>query len=641
MPTDRSSSSRPLREAPRSLLVTRATAVLALAATVAYLAWRASTTMAWSVWWIAVPLLALEVHAAVSLALFVHDTWDVTSIPAAVPAARPDGKLAVLIPTYNEPVEVLLPTVAAAVALRPAHETWVLDDGDRDEVERLARSLGARYLRRSSHEHAKAGNLNHALGVVDAEFVAVLDADHVALPGFLVRTLGYFADPRVAVVQTPQDFYNVESFEHEGRRVRHLPRFSEQGLFYRVLQPGKNRWGAGFWCGTNAVVRTAALESVGGVASETVTEDIHTTIRFHRAGWRSVYHNEVLARGLAAADAEQYGAQRLRWGTGAMQVLRVENPMLVPGLTLHQRLSYAETLLGWFDSWRSLGYLLVPPIVLATGAVPIRASRNTFIAAFVATYLIQRLALERLSRGRAPLLLSTVFELVRMESNFRATLTLFTRRPTTFRVTPKGRVGEQRQRPKVPVVLEGVLILTAAVAGWFVASAAGLTPLHYRVAWAAYGAAFWLVFNAAFVAMAALRVRDARFAGERRASVRFDVDLPGHLDESPVAITDMSLTGAHLVIPKDELVHARQRCALRVSISGQPIELAVIVRSRRLNSQGGEDVGVEFEPGQDEVRASLALALFHSPSLPVLERPGTGGGEYTEMDQLSAAGSAA
>src|SRR5579872_739949 len=181
------------REAPRSLFVTRGTAVAALVATAGYLAWRATATMAWSQWWIAVPLLALEVHGALSLALFVHDTWDITSVPPADPVTAPSSRVAVLIPTYNEPVEVLLPTVAAAVALRPVHETWVLDDGDRDDVEALARSLGAQYLRRPTHEHAKAGNLNNALGIVDAEFVAVLDADHVASPGFLVRTLGYFA----------------------------------------------------------------------------------------------------------------------------------------------------------------------------------------------------------------------------------------------------------------------------------------------------------------------------------------------------------------------------------------------------------------------------------------------------------------
>ena len=160
-------------------------------------------------------------------------------------------------------------------------------------------------------------------------------------------------------------------------------RFHEQVLFYRVLQPGKNRWGGAFWCGTGRRgPGRRPCTDVGGVATDTITEDIHTTIRLHRRGWRTVYHNEVLARGLAASDAATYQLQRHRWGTGAMQVLRSENPMFVRGLSITQRLSYAATLLGWFDAWRSLGYLLLPIVVIATGAVPIAADPLTFALAF-------------------------------------------------------------------------------------------------------------------------------------------------------------------------------------------------------------------------------------------------------------------
>src|SRR5690606_3900041 len=156
------------------------------------------------------------------------------------PARRPLRRIpsiAVVIPTVNEGPEILVPTIAAAVAMEPVHETWVLDDGNRPEIEELAAKLGARYLARPTHEHAKAGNLNRALGVIDAEILAVLDADHVAAPEFLRATLGYFSDPRVALVQTPQDFYNVTSFEHGPGETYGEP-FHEQTLFYRLLQPG-------------------------------------------------------------------------------------------------------------------------------------------------------------------------------------------------------------------------------------------------------------------------------------------------------------------------------------------------------------------------------------------------------------------
>ncbi|MEO7836668.1 MAG: glycosyltransferase, partial [Acidimicrobiales bacterium] len=384
-------------DSPRRKLLVRTVALLAIVISVGYLAWRALFTLDMGAWWLSVPLLLLELHALAGLALFTFSLWDVDSVTPVAERHETDARVAVLIPTYNETVEVLLPTIAAAMALEPEHETWVLDDGDRPEVRALADQLGARYLARTDLIHAKAGNINNALTVVEADLVAVLDADHVAAPGFLTHTLGYFDDPRIAVVQTPQDFYNLDSFEHDDNhtwadRRRRKARFNEQALFYRAIEPGKNRWDAAFWCGTGAVVRMTALREVGGVATETVTEDIHTTIRLHRKGWRSVYHNEVLARGLAASDAQQYQAQRLRWGIGAMQVLRTENPLFVSGLRLRQRIAYGATLLGWFDAWRSLGYLVLPPAVLFSGAVPIRADPLTFSLAFCATLLIQRLA---------------------------------------------------------------------------------------------------------------------------------------------------------------------------------------------------------------------------------------------------------
>ncbi|HEX5395479.1 MAG TPA: glycosyltransferase, partial [Candidatus Limnocylindria bacterium] len=259
----------PTPEPARRLLATRGIAIAALVATLGYLVWRGLFTLNLDGWYLAVPLLLLEIHAAVGLGLFTFSLWDVDRRPKPR-AAEPQPTVTVLIPTYNEGAEILLPTIAAAIALEPAHQTWVLDDGNRPEVAEMAAALGARYVARAERVHAKAGNLNHALPMVETDLIAVLDADHVARPGFLLQTIGYFSDPRVAVVQTPQDFYNVTSFEHGSGRSLGEP-FHEQSLFYRLLQPGKNRWNAAFWCGTGALVRTRALREVGGAATETIT----------------------------------------------------------------------------------------------------------------------------------------------------------------------------------------------------------------------------------------------------------------------------------------------------------------------------------------------------------------------------------
>lgn len=593
-----------------------AIAIVAMLASTAYLSWRVSQTVNWLAWWLGVPLILCELYASLTLALFLFVTWNPASAPPELsPTFR--GKLAVLIPTFNESVEVLLPTIAAAIALQPSHETWVLDDKRRPEVERLARALGANYLTRPTNEHAKAGNLNHALQMIDADLVAVFDADHVALPGFFLRTLGYFNDPRVALVQTPQDFYNLRSFEHvrlrswfRHRRVHH--HYCEESLFDRVIQPGCNRLGGAFWCGTGALLRVAALREVGGVAAMTITEDIHTTIRLHRRGWKSIYHNEVLARGLAAADFNQYSEQRVRWGAGAMQVLRVENPLTASGLTWKQRLSYANTILGSFDSWLLLCYLLIPPLVLFTGASPIRAPGDTYLVAFSVTYLLQRVAQRRFSRGRAPTLLSTFFSFLRMQANLQATSALLSRKSIPFRVTPKGRIGNSRLRSQFPLLLTVILLLNLVSAIWFALTLVGKTPLHYGIKSVVVGAALWLMVNCVFIVLGVQRVRDERFATERREAVRFNVALPGDLDDEPARVDEISWTGARVRVRKNAISEAVQEAQLRVHMGSCQYDLNAMLLAREPLSGSEEEVVLRFSDNHVAVRARLALALLHS-----------------------------
>lgn len=613
----------PLEAQWRTLLI-RAVAVLALIVGLVYLIWRAVFTVDLVVWWISIPLLVCEVHALVGLVLYTFSLWDVNSRPPTWRVEATSAKVAVLIPTYNEDPEVLLPTIAAAVAMRLPHETWVLDDGNRPWVQQLATELGARYLTRPDRAHAKAGNINHALSHIDADYVAILDADHVALPNLLTNTLGYFDDPRVALVQTPQDFYNLNSFEHDtktgdARLSTGSDIFHEQALFYRLLQPGKNRWDAAFWCGTSAIVRVAALRDVGGIAVETITEDIHTSIRLHQRGWKTIYHNEVLARGLAASNAIQYLGQRLRWGTGAMQVLRTDNPLTARGLRLPQRLAYATTLLGWFDAWRSLAYLILPIVVLATGAVPIRAQMITFLVVFGVTFVLQQTAMRLLSRGFYRPIMSTMFELVRMPANVLATLTLLRPKGLRFQVTSKGRTGDKRQRMPVPRLLIGITVASFAAMLWFAATIAGLTPLRYDVPWAAYGSAFWLSINTMLVIYAMGRIHSAKYGTERRRSIRFVTTSKGFLNERPCEVCDVSLTGALIRASASDMAAEHESITVNNSEASNvltmvfddvEIKLHGIIRSQRMLPSGQTQYGLEFCGGQDQARAKLSIALF-------------------------------
>ena len=575
----------PEPESARRRALVRGVALYAVALTIVYLSWRiVGGTVDISIWWVALPLIVAELHNGLGLILFTAALWDVDARPRPGTAQRSPLRVALLIPTYDEPESVLLPTISCAVALAPAHETWVLDDGRRPAIERLATSLGARYLARPDNRHHKAGNLNYALERLDVEVIAVVDADHAPLPGFLLRTLGYFDDPRVAVVQTPQDFYNTDSFEHEdGASARS---FLEEAIFYRVIAPAKNRWGGAFWCGTSALLRTAALRDVGGVATDSVTEDIETTIRMNSRGWKGVYHNEVLARGLAPSDAVQYWTQRHRWALGAMQVLRRDNPLFARGLTFGQRLSFITTLAGWFDSWRTLTFMVVAPLVLFTGASPIHAPGYLYGPLFLTAFLSQFVALRLLARGRYPPLLSLLFEVLRLSAVLPATLAVFTGGSKVFKVTPKAPREDGQQRVPVPRLLLTLLGLMLAGEVWFALTFAGLTPATYHEPAAAIGALAFNTLNIALLLWAMQRIRSSRFAGERRWSVRLPVRLPASLDGVPCTVRDLSVTGALVELDpalldgtsKRSLLleielpdgHVRLSCAVRRELPGAP-----------------------------------------------------------------------
>jgi cellulose synthase (UDP-forming) len=601
----------PLPESARRRRAAQALGMVGLLVGVGYLTWRVLATIPGASWWLAWPLVLLELHALVTFALYFHVLWHPGAVPPPVPVSHPRQSVTVLVPTYNEPVEILLPTLAAAAALEQAREVWVLDDGNREWVRELASSLGVVYRTRPTHEHAKAGNVNAALADVGTELIAVLDADHVVRADFLANLLGYFDDPGLALVQTPQSFYNTDSFEHmhHGRQP-----FCEQDLFYRLLAEARNRWGAAFWCGTNAVVRVSALREVGGVATETITEDIHTTIRLHRAGWRTVYHNEVLARGLAAANSDQYLGQRLRWGAGAMQVLRTDNPLTTSGLNWHQRLSYLSTLLGWFDSWRTLGFVVLPMVTVSTGGLPAGAPMVVFLTVFGLHWIVQRLAIQTLARGRAPLWPSTVFEFVRLPASLKATTALIGSKPRPFTVTDKGRTGHRRATMPAPRLLVALLVATALSALWYAATAAGLTWLDYSVPWVAHASALWMLFNACFLAGALYRIKGARFGSERRAAARFPTSGTASLDGRPVDVRDLSLTGAQVLslVPclPDQAVVLDLAPLLRSMVSA-------VVRSTR--PVGGHHLlGLEFVDLAVWHQAHLALRLFQTGATPSL-----------------------
>lgn len=508
-----------------------------------YVAWRWLASVNWDAWWIAVPLVVAETYSLVDSLLFGMTMWRVRD-RGEPPEPEPDLTVDVLIATYNEPIDLVMRTARAAAAIRYPHRTWVLDDGNRPEMRAAAEAEGIGCITRSEDwtgkaRHAKAGNLNNALLMTEGEFLLILDADQVPMPEILDRTLGYFRDPSMALVQTPQWFVNVPADDPLG---------SQAPLFYGPIQQGKDGWNAAFFCGSNAVIRRESLmqlgvsryadevetgvrralrtarsvlrqarkdldpgdqmvrsaldaiafdvqraqqeldagealmdvtyrfqQRVGDVRREmvaadltalesdlaaiaeldelagdgpaldvealeklstreysplgavetvqalieavdvdlageaqpimpmatiSVTEDMATCMRLHGLGWRTAYHDEVLAHGLAPEDLATMLTQRLRWAQGTMQVMLRENPLVQRRLTWPQRLMYFSTMWSYLSGFAAIVYLAAPIVYLTLGILPVQALSTEFFIRLIPFLVVNQVLFFIVANGR-------------------------------------------------------------------------------------------------------------------------------------------------------------------------------------------------------------------------------------------------
>ena len=537
----------------------RGLALLALLFSVYYLAWRALDTLNPHALWLSLLLFGAECYGLLTFGLHIFLTWDTRSLERRL-GLKPDQRLEeaaipmlegatvdVFIPTYDESVSLLRRTVLAAREISREHLTWVLDDGRRAEVRDMCRELGVGYLTREGNAHAKAGNLNAALARTQGEFVVVLDADFIALPHLLERTLGHFQDGGLALVQLPQAFYNVDSIQHVDGDIR--TGWHEQTLFYDVIQPGKNRWNSAFWCGSPAVVRRSALDSVGGAATGTVTEDILTSMRLHAAGWRSLYHNEILAVGIAPGDLDGFGTQRLRWAQGSMQILRSrENPLWKRGLTLPQRINYLASMTTYFQAVQLAVLIAMPALVLISDQSPIAHLGASFFLRFAPYLLLTILASKLMGQTRQRFLWDQYYSFLRLFTFLRAIpVLLLGGSRLRFRVTPKSASGRLHRRglyPHLAVALVNLAVFVVLVA----------TPLDRRLS---TGTVVSVAACAALVAGTYLFVL-TRLWGRiyRRHHYRVALELPAELilddgeTELAAVTANVSFGGVSVMLPE-------------------------------------------------------------------------------------------
>ncbi len=357
--------------------------LLSIVTTLRYLHYRASYTLNFDDWingTFSFLLFAAELYAICTLVLAYFQTLKIKErqpIDLSLYPQEQWPKVDIYIPTYNEDVEIVRKTTLAALALDYPDEkrrVYVLDDGRaekykarREELRQMCEELGALMLTRDNNDHAKAGNINTAFKRTDGDLVLILDCDHIPAKQILMQTVGFFFNPKVAFVQTPHWFYNPDPFERNLLTGGKIPVGNE--LFYKVLQKGNDFWNAAFFCGSAAVIRKEYALQIGGIATETVTEDCHTAFRLHSLGYESIYYDKIMVAGLAPEKFSSYVGQQVRWARGMAQILRLENPLLNPklNLTIAQRLCYFSATSHFFYGFPRLMYAVAPPLFLLFG----------------------------------------------------------------------------------------------------------------------------------------------------------------------------------------------------------------------------------------------------------------------------------
>ena len=462
----------------------------------------------------------------------------------------------VFVASYNESRDILERTLVGALALtHPDLRVWLLDDGARPWAAELATSLGCLYVSRVRGKHAKAGNINNAMQQAltsgrPPHFFLLLDADFIPHRTLLSRVLGLFDDPTVGIVQTPQHFFNPDPVQSNLLCTAVWP--DEQRFFFNCLLPSKDAWGAAFCCGTSAVFRVEAFVRAGGMATETVTEDMLTTFKFEEFGFRTIFLNERLSLGLAPESLVDFIGQRARWCLGAIQQIFTRWSFFGPSrMSLINRLAFFDTVLYWVSGAAfKLMLLSAPMLYWFTGTAALHATGAALLVYAAPMVLANLLFMYFLAGNRVLPIMTDVTQLLTAFVIVRTVVTGLIRpfgRP--FKVTAKG------------LSTTGITIQWTIL--WKFAALSGLTLLgvilhiaHFSPAHGAQGYAaniFWSLVNAMVLALAAAacielphRRRDERFPTAEPAHIRLTSFSDSAPTTIPCTLRDISLGGAAL-----------------------------------------------------------------------------------------------
>jgi len=623
-----------------SYLVTLTLMLVSIFATFRYGYWRISTSArffldpgsAWSAldaFFISLLLLA-ELYAFTILFLgYMQTLWPLRRTPVPLPDDTEQWPAVdLLIPTYNEPLSVVKYTALASMNIDwPADKlnVYLLDDGKREEFRKFAEEAGIGYMTRDDNLHAKAGNINRALDRLHSPFVAVFDCDHVPTRSFMQVTMGWFLrDSKLAMLQTPHHFYSPDPFERNLDQFRTIP--NEGELFYGVVQDGNDFWNATFFCGSCAVLRRSALDEIGGIAVETVTEDAHTSLRMQMNGWNTAYINIPQAAGLATERLSGHIRQRIRWARGMIQIMRTDNPLFAKGLSAAQRLCYFNAMSHFLYALPRLIFLTAPLIYLIFGHVNIPGYWAAILAYAFPHLVLSNITNSRIQGAHRHSFWNEIYETVLSPYIFFPTVfALINPKFGSFNVTAKGGVVNRRffdsriAKPFLFMILMNVVGMLCAIPRFVQFPVSGLKwPLNLplNVLAGMYDGShvgtivmnlIWVCFNMVILGVATAVAWESQ---QRRQTVRVPMNVPADVRLANGAVlhgvtTDLSSGGVMVRMEREFTATVGESVKLTL-----PVLDGTATLPATLVGVTGNVLRVQFDPLNLQEEEALTMVLY-------------------------------
>lgn len=594
--------------------------LLTVITSIRHLLWRGVETMDFSsplACVITVMIYGAELIAFFGMVIGYFQVWGQTdrksvSLSRFTPEQLPT--VDVMVCTYGEPVSVLYRSLVGCNGIDyPKKTVYLCDDGNRPEMRDLAQLLGVRYISRAENTHAKAGNLNNALTQSTGELVLVFDADHVPCRNFLQETVGFFLDERMGFIQTPQHFFTEDPFQRNLLAAKEIN--NEQDLFFHVIQPGNDYWGSAFFAGSGAIFRREALKSVGGFAIETITEDVHTGMRIHGKGWKSLYYNRDLAAGMAQDSFADVIKQRLRWARGMTQIYCLENPIFARGLSLAQRICYFTGIWYFFHGLPRLIFLVAPLFFLLFGYKTINSGYVEVLIYYLPGFIATSLGYTIITRGVRHSFWSEVYETAFcIYLSLTTFLTFLSPKRAKFRVTPKGGLTEKLNF-NWRIVFPQVMIAALTIIGIGMAFTRGIYTPDY--AGGIYANLIWSLYNLVLLLGAIYVAQERpqfRLAPRIFRRIRCELKL---LDGSLAVGYTTNLSESGLALVFDEPVPISGTVMLKImdwDINETTILSVQVVRSV-VDAQNRHYVGFRVVNRTEEQHQKLVRHMFGSAEI--------------------------